>query len=96
MRRSKSYVGTFDVSNRHDMNTLQKLRESVSLLNKTDAFGRYKDYGMQDNDAIKKRVVARGRKPIWKIDNKSYDWGGNIVGGIRNASVVDVYIYDRR
>ena len=25
----------------------------------------------------------------------SYDWGGNIVGGIKNATKLDVYIYRR-
>ncbi len=56
----------------------------------------------------KKRVVLRGRKPEVKMEIKrnfwtgetrkgsvSYDWAGNIVGGIKNATKIDVYIYDR-
>lgn len=82
MRRSKSYVGTIVPSNYRDQEKLIGIKAAVSVINSTNT--------------EKKRVVLRGRKPIWKIDNKSYDWGGNIVGGIRNASVIDVYIYDRR
>jgi hypothetical protein len=41
------------------------------------------------------RVCLRGRNPILKV-NKSYDRGGNIVGGINNAQRADVYIYPRR
>ena len=82
MRRSKSYVDTLIPRDYDDEEKLRGIKAAVSVINATST--------------KKKRVVLRGRKPIWKIDNKSYDWGGNIVGGIRNASVVDVYIYDRR
>jgi hypothetical protein len=95
--RSKCYVGTFVTSHSGDMEKLQALRESVSLMNKTDAFwGAYPDYQKRQ-----KRVVARGRKAIVKMKTRasdipvSYEWGGNIVGGIKNAGELDVYIYDR-
>lgn len=95
--RCKSYVGTFVTSHSGDMEKLQALRESVSLMNKTDAFwGTYPDYLKRQ-----KRVVARGRKAIVKMKTRgskglvSYEWGGNVVGGIKNAGEVDVYIYDR-
>jgi len=105
--RSSSYVGTFVASDKGDMNKLNELRESVSLLNKTDAFGRYIDYGGLNNSTIKKRVVVRGRKAITKIVSPrgyfipgskgpvQYSYHGNIVGGIKNAKEFDVYIYDR-
>lgn len=105
--RSSSYVGTFVTSDKSDMNKLSELRESVSMLNKTDAFGRYKDYGARDNGTIKKRVVVRGRKAITKMVSPrgyfipgskgpvQYSYHGNIVGGIKNAKEFDVYIYDR-
>ena len=95
--RCNSYVGTFVTTHYYDMQKLQALRESVSLMNKTDAFwGTYPDYQKRQ-----KRVVARGRKPIVKMKTRgskglvSYEWGGNVVGGIKNAGEVDVYIYDR-
>jgi len=95
--RCNSYVGTFVTSDKGDIDKLRALRESVSLMNKTDAFwGTYPDYQKR-----KKRVVARGRKPIVRMPiygskgPVSYERGGNVVGGLKNAGELDVYIYDR-
>lgn len=47
----------------------------------------------------KKKVVLRGRRPLQKRLNPvtgrsvSYDFSGNIVGGLKNASEVDIYVY---
>jgi hypothetical protein len=91
---SKSFVGTFDPLSVADMQQLATIKKSVAITNK---FSR-----------IKHRVVLRGRAPIKKMycPNSyyrrgstrpvSYDWGGNIIGGIENASKYDVYIYERR
>ena len=81
MRKSTSYVTTLDVNSATDMQTLETIKATIRAVN---AFNQNK-----------KRVVLRGRKPICKI-YYSYDRGGNIVGGIQNASKLDVYIYDRR
>ena len=53
----------------------------------------------------KLRLEKRGREPFIKevVRNPwfgytrllSYDWGGNVVGGLSNASRIDFYIYDR-
>ena len=94
--RTSSYVGTFVTSDKGDMDKLAELRKSISLLNKTDAFGRYNHTSM----LRKKRVCAKGRKAIVKMKTAGskgpvqYDWGGNIVGGLKNAGEFDVYIYD--
>jgi ketosteroid isomerase-like protein len=95
--RTHSYLGTFVTSDKGDMDKLRALRESVSMMNKTDAFwGTYPDYLKR-----KKRVVARGRNAIVKMKvpgskgRVSYERGGNVVGGIKNAGEFDVYIYDR-
>ena len=88
--RTASYVGTFVTSDKGDMDKLSELRKSVALLNKTDAFGTHRYTGT----FRKMRVCARGRKPIIK-SGPSYDWGGNIVGGLSNAGEYDVYIYER-
>ena len=80
MRYSTTYVTTIDFMSTSDMEKLQAIRASVRVLNSLT-----KD---------KFRVCLRGRNPILKV-NKSYDRGGNIVGGINNAQRADVYIYPR-
>ena len=89
-RESTSYVGTFVTSHSGDMNKLRNLREAVALLNKTGSFGTQRYTGK----FRQMRVCARGRKPIIK-SGPSYDWGGNLIGGIQNAGELDVYIYER-
>ena len=91
IRSSENYVGTFKAESAVDRITIQAIRNIVAEENR-------------DND-VKKRVVLRGRKPYFKmmvrnawtgkVGYRGYDWAGNIVGGIKNASVIDVYIYDR-
>lgn len=93
-RKSTSYVCTLDVNSVSDMEILQAIRKTVSVSN-------YRS-------PAKKRVVIRGRKPATKMlvvgnhfqkpskNPMSYDWAGNIVGGIANATKYDVYVYDRR
>jgi hypothetical protein len=93
MRTSKSYVMTVDVNSAADMEKLNIIKQAVAITN--------------ENRTNKKRVVLRGRKPIKKMpvpggyfhrgsfNPVSYDWAGNIVGGLKNASMLDVYIYRR-
>lgn len=92
MRKSESYVTTLDVNSVVDMQTLKTIRATIKAVN---AYNHKK-----------KRVVLRGRKPtkigkscnFWTGKTKigGYDWAGNIIGGLANASKLDVYIYDRR
>lgn len=89
-RISNSYVTTLDPMSANDMQTLKMLRKTVSMMNK-----------LHGNKA--QRVVVRGRRPIekqevhniytGKTSTLSYDWCGNVVGGLANASQYDVYIY---
>jgi len=93
-RKSKSFLCRLDVNSAAEMEKLQSIRNVVSAMNK----------GLD----VKKRVVLRGRKPVVKMQDPGgvfyrgskglvgFDRGGNIVGGIKNASMLDVYIYDRR
>lgn len=91
-RKSSSYVCTLDLSSPTDMEKLALIRKTVSISNKYIT--------------NKKRVVVRGRKPKvkqtiterWtgKTGFRGFDWAGNVVGGLSNASKIDVYIYDRR
>lgn len=94
-RYSNAYVFTADINSAADMLKIDELRQTVSIINK-----------MGRGIGPSKRVVLRGRKPLEKkvVRNfwtgeeslRSYDWGGNIVGGLANATKYDVYIYDRR
>lgn len=91
-RTSTSYVCTLDANSVADMQMLEMIRKTVSVSNA--------------NTLDKKRVVVRGRKPIKKFWYKEYwskkshysgyDYAGNIIGGLENATNLDVYIYDRR
>ena len=90
-RTSTSYIFTADINSASDMLQIEELRKAIKSLNT-----------ISDK---KKRVVLRGRKPLVKMDKYnpytgkmsklSYDWAGNIVGGIANATKIDVYVYNR-
>ena len=90
-RVSPYYWFTLDTSSAEDMETLQELRMKISAVNKI----------LGTNE----RVEIRGRKPIQKMESRAkytgkvstvgYNSDGNIVGGIKNASVIDVYVYNR-
>jgi hypothetical protein len=88
MKRTDAYLCTLDVNSVTDMQMLEVIRKTVSISNKYTT--------------TKKRVSLRGRKPEQKFfklrtgNFVSYDWAGNIVGGIKNATKLDVYIHDRR
>lgn len=97
VNRTDSYIGTFDVLDASDMLQLEDVRAMVKNMNKmlrVDGFGEYQY-----------RVVVRGRKPVEKkkVKNvftgktsvRSYDAGGNVIGGIKNATRLDAYIYRR-
>ena len=81
MRKSASYVTTLDVISVSDMQSLETIKATIRAVN---AFSKNK-----------KRVVLRGRKPFVKLSRYAYNRGGNLIGGITNASKLDVYIYDR-
>ena len=83
-RTSSNYVMTIDTNSVDDFFKLEAVKETVKIINST----------LKDSERSK-RVVLRGRKPRSKINGKSYDWGGNIVGGIANATMIDVYVYNR-
>lgn len=87
-RKSTSYLCTLDANSVSDMQMLDVIKKTISLSNRT-------------NDK-KKRVALRGRKPLVKKLNPrtgrmiGYNWAGDVVGGIKNATILDVYVYDRR
>jgi len=95
-RYSNSFIGTFNFSNDEDMKELQLVKNMVRTFNR---------FNRERGSSYQWRVCLRGRKPykkmkvdpVWHMPNPvgkvSYDQFGNIVGGIRNASCADVYIY---
>lgn len=96
-RQSDSYLGTFDVQSVTDMQQLLDLRQMVKNMNKMLKLSTGKTF----------RIVIRGRKPITKMKLArgyitpaskgpvSFDYSGNIVGGLANASKLDAYLYER-
>ena len=60
---------------------------------------------LQSGSKKKLRLEKRGREPFVKqvVRNPwfgytrtlSYDWGGNVVGGLKNAKRIDFYVYNR-
>ncbi len=101
-RSSKDYLGSIYAADAAGMLQLEDLRRMVKNLN-TDL----RKFGAIDTkgNAIQFRVRVCGREPIetgtathWllgKADNRSYDFGGNVIGGIANAKRLDVYLYRR-
>ena len=96
-RKSDSYIGTFDVQSVSDMQQLSDLRQMVTSLNKM----------LKNKTGKTFRIVVRGRKPAVKMPVSrgwftpasrgpvSYSYGGNIVGGLANATRLDAYLYER-
>ena len=91
-RYSDSYIGTFDIYSVNDMERLNELKAMVRCLNK--------DLKVR-SPGLQYRVVMRGRKPLVKGYDRetgksyNYDWCGNLVGGIANATAIDAYLYKR-
>jgi hypothetical protein len=94
-RKSDFFICRVDTRSVNDMELLNIIRGAVKSLNRVS----------KGNQQM--RVVVRGRKPLVKMENPGghfyraskglvgFDRGGNIVGGIANASELDVYIYRR-
>jgi len=100
-RVSENYIGTLKTLDKNFDETLRAFRLRVKGMNQDE-----KDAGSD----LRYRLVLRGRrpfkkmvapKPFWNFlphspNPVSYDYFGNIVGGLENASEVDVYVYERR
>tara|TARA_B000000557_G_C20621526_1_gene378274 strand:+ start:354 stop:689 length:336 start_codon:yes stop_codon:yes gene_type:complete len=94
-RESTSYIGTFQVGNPDDAVELDMVKSMVKWFNKST------------HKKHKVRLCLRGRKPKTKMNYPggyflpkskgpvSYNPSGNIMGGIKNATVLDAYIYRR-
>ena len=98
-RVSQSYIGTLKTLDKNFDETLRAFRLRVKGMNQDE-----KEAGSD----LRYRLVLRGRRPFKKmitthpyykwmnsLNPVSYDYFGNIVGGIENASEVDCYVYER-
>lgn len=84
-RGSKNYMGTVTDVNDPELVALKRI---VSKMNKNDnAWG--------STSRLQKRVVVRPRGARVKLGPTAYDFGGNLIGGMKNAQRFDVYVYDR-
>ena len=86
-RTSDNFVGRYKLTDPYDQATIAGIRAAIKAINNT----RKNQWSKQP----KLRVEVKGRKPMIKENGRSYHWGGNIVGGIKNALEADVYVYNR-
>lgn len=100
-RYSESYIATLKTLDKNFDEDLKQIKERVKKMNADE-----KEVGSE----LRYRVCLRGRRPFKKMiapkpfwdflphspNPVSYDYFGNIVGGLENASEVDVYVYERR
>lgn len=99
-RLSESYIATLKTLDKNFDEDLKQIKERVKQMNLDE-----KEVGSD----LRYRVCLRGRRPFKKMiapkpfwdflphsaNPVSYDYFGNIVGGLENASEVDVYVYTR-
>lgn len=91
--RSPRYVCSLDPQSCVDMEILEALKRSVKAIN-AGVEWEQTDWGPLVK--VRKRVRVKGREAIEKINDRSYNWAGDILGGLENAKRFDVYIHDDR
>ena len=95
-RTSPNYVCSLDPQSCVDMEMLETIKRTVKVLNK--------DVKWESIDSVRglravknyKRVCVKAREAIEKVDGRSYNWSGDLLGGLANAKRFDVYIRDDR
>lgn len=98
-RSSTSYIGSVDTSCATDMIKIEEVRSIVKTMNRylresnaVDRRGMKLQYrvSLKGREAIQKEINPRTGNPI------SYNiWNGDVVGGLKNAGRIDVYIHQR-
>ena len=89
-RVSSAFVGRFDRENSEDMEEFEIVRKAIKYFNKTTEFAIDK-YG----NTYKWRLEKKGREPYKRFGTRKFTYHGDLVGGIENAKVFDVYIQRR-
>jgi len=104
---SKNYVCTIKTDSLEYESKLSEIRKCVQMVNtllRSDHECSVKWQPGYSDNLKQYRVSLRGRKPIkkhtftnWmgKVSVRGFTKGGCIVGGLKNAGAVDVYIYRR-
>lgn len=97
-RCSTSYIGSVNTSCETDMIRVEEVRGIVKTMNMylrdsnaVDRRGNKLQYRvcLKGREAIKKKINPRTGKPI------SYNSFGDLIGGVKNAGRIDVYIHQR-
>lgn len=98
-RNSSSYLGSVDTRCVSDMMKVDEIRSMVKTMNKElrlvgakDKYGALIQYrvSLKGREAIQKGINLRTGNPI------SYNtWNGDVIGGLKNAGRIDVYIHRR-
>lgn len=97
-RSSTSYIGSVNTSCETDMIRVEEVRSIVKTMNKylresnaVDRRGMKLQYrvSLKGREAIQKEINPRTGNPI------SYNLLGDLVGGVKNAGRIDVYIHQR-
>ena len=83
-RISTSYVATLNPIT--DADQIAQIRSDIHFMN---------EVLKSQNLSTRYRVCLKGRKPINKVNGRGFTYGGDVVGGLKNAGMVDVYIYNR-
>ena len=103
-KRHSNYLGRFDRTNQSDMMELNIAKKMVRHFNKDQRNN--KSFDKSGNPIkttpYKWRIEYRGREVFKKMVVPGFSKGpvkfgpwGNIAGGMKNAKVVDAYIYRR-
>ena len=107
-RISKNYVCTIKTDATDYDSKLADIRMSVKIMNgilKNEHECQQKWYPTYTGQLKQYRVCLRGRKPIQKFERRNYwtgkvskigyNYSGDVIGGLKNAGAVDVYIWRR-
>ena len=103
-KRDSNYVGRFDRTNEDDMEQLEIVKKMIRHFNKDQRNNKSFDKFGEPCKAnpYRWRMEYRGREVFEKVVVPGFSKGpvkfgpwGNIAGGMKNAKVVDAYIYRR-
>jgi hypothetical protein len=94
-RTSTAYAVTLNLFDEYDMMWLKQARDSMRKTNKS--LRKIGKTPMRIRLALRDPIRKEAVTNRWTHEKgvRGYDFGGNVVGGIKNARKADVYIYER-
>ena len=95
VRNSTAYAVTLNLFDEYDMMWLKQARDSMRKTNKS--LRKIGKTPMRIRLALRDPIRKEAVTNRWTHEKgvRGYDFGGNVVGGIKNARKADVYIYER-